>query len=177
VENLDGSAGPKDNRRLEQRSDVLTFTSNTLDSDLEVIGPVHATITFRATLEHVDVFVRLCDVHPDGRSVNLCDGIRRLRPHSPPPAADGTRTVTVDLAGVAHRFRAGHRLRVQVSSGAHPRFVRNTGTDEPLATATTLAAANVEVFHTSQIVLPHAMQAPAQPQPVGSPSPESAGHP
>lgn len=120
VENLDGSAGAKDNRRLEQRPDVLTYTSDELDADLEVIGSVHATITLRATLEHLDVFVRLCDVHPDGRSVNLCDGIRRLRPHSPPPAAEGTRTVTVDLVGVAHCFRAGHRLRVQVSSGAHP---------------------------------------------------------
>ncbi|MDR0360131.1 MAG: CocE/NonD family hydrolase, partial [bacterium] len=68
VENLDGSAGAKDNRRLERRPDVLTYTSNTLDADLEVIGPVHAPKTLRATLEHVDVFVRLCDVHPDGRS-------------------------------------------------------------------------------------------------------------
>lgn len=88
-------------------------------------------------------------------------GIRRLRPDSPPPAADGTRTVTVDLVGAAHCFRAGHRLRVQVSGGAHPRFVRNTGTGEPLATATTLRAADVEVFHGSRIVLPHAVPEPS----------------
>jgi uncharacterized protein len=61
--------------------------------------------------------------------------------------------VTVDLTGVAHRFRAGHRLRVQISSGAHPRFVRNTGSGEPLATAATLYSADVEICHASQIVL------------------------
>jgi putative CocE/NonD family hydrolase len=155
VEPLDGTAGAKDNRRLERRADVLTYTSDTLDADLEVIGPVTATITLRATLDHVDVFVRLCDVHPDGRSVNLCDGIRRLVPIDPPPDASGTRTAAVDLTGVAHRFHAGHRLRVQVSSGAHPRFVRNTGTGEPLATATALRAADVEIFHASRIALPH----------------------
>lgn len=160
LENLDGTAGEKDNRRLEQRADVLTYTSDVLDAELEMIGPVTAMITLHATLEHVDMFVRLCDVHPNGRSVNLCDGIRRLRPLDPPPDANGTRTVTVDLTGVAHRFRAGHRLRVQVSSGAHPRFVRNTGTGEPLATATTLRAADVEICHASQIVLPHASPRP-----------------
>jgi putative CocE/NonD family hydrolase len=128
-----------------------------LDADLEMIGPVTATITLHATSEHVDTFVRLCDVHPNGRSVNLCDGIRRLRPLDPPPDANGARTVTVDLAGVAHRVRAGHRLRVQVSSGAHPRFARNTGTGEPLATATALRVVDVEICHASQIVLPHAL--------------------
>ncbi len=157
VENLDGTAGAKDNRRLEQRADVLTYNSDVLDADLEMIGPVTAAITLHATLEHVDVFVRLCDVHANGRSVNLCDGIRRLRPIDSPLDANRTRTVSVDLTGVAHRFRAGHRLRVQVSSGAHPRFVRNTGTGEPLATATTLRAADVEIHHVSCIVLPHTM--------------------
>jgi len=128
VENFDGTAGAKDNRRLEQRSDVLSYTTEVLVEDLEVIGPVTATVIFRSSLEHSDVFARLCDVHPDGRSVNLCDGARRLRPGQPTAAPDGTRAIELDLVGIAHVFRAGHRIRLQVSSGAHPRLVRNTGT-------------------------------------------------
>jgi putative CocE/NonD family hydrolase len=147
VENFDGSAGAKDNRKLEQRSDVLTYTSDVLTRDVEVIGPVSARIVFRSTLQHTDIVVRLCDVHPDGRSINLCDGAQRLSSGRPAPAADGTRTVELDLVAVAHVFRAGHRLRLQVSSGAHPRLTRNTGTGEPLATATRTRPADQEVHH------------------------------
>ena len=154
VENVSGAAGPKDNRRLERRSDVRSYTSDPLDADLELIGPVTATITLRATQPDVDVFVRLCHVDPKGRSTNICDGIRRLRPLDPPPNELGLRTVTVDLIGIAHLFRVGHRLRVQISSGAHPRFARNTGTGEPLATATTLRALDVEIHPPSRITLP-----------------------
>ncbi|HKE63039.1 MAG TPA: CocE/NonD family hydrolase [Micromonosporaceae bacterium] len=149
MENFDGKAGPKDNRRLEQRPDVLTYTSDPLAADVETIGPTSATITVQASSEHLDVFVRLCDVHPDGRSINICDGIQRLR-------APGTwpRTVTVDLAGLAHKFSVGHRIRVQVSSGAHPRFARNTGTGQPLATASVLHPVDVQIGHPSRILLP-----------------------
>jgi hypothetical protein len=147
VENFDGTAGAKDNRRLEQRPDVLTYTGEPLAHDLEVIGPVRATVVFGSTLEHTDVTARLCDVHPDGRSVNLCDGAARLRPGHPAPAADGTRAVDLDMVGVAYVFRAGHRIRLQVASGAHPRLVRNTGTGDPLATATDLRAADQAVYH------------------------------
>jgi uncharacterized protein len=147
IENWEGTAGAKDNRRLERRPDVLTYTSDPLTRDLEIIGPVTATIAFRSTLEHTDLVARLCDVHPDGRSVNLCDGGRRLRPGQPATAADGTRTVELDLVAVAHVFRAGHRVRLQVSSGAHPRLARNTGTGEPLVTAADLRPADQEVCH------------------------------
>jgi uncharacterized protein len=159
LENFDGSAGAKDNRRLERRADVLTYTSSVLERDLEVVGPVAARIVVRSSLEHTDVIARLCDVHPDGRSVNLADGARRLRPGTPAMAADGTRVVEVDLIGVAHVFRAGHRVRLQISSGAHPRLVRNPGTGEPVATATELCTAAQEVFHDpahlSTLTLPH----------------------
>jgi predicted acyl esterase len=83
----------------------------------------------------------------DGVTFPPQDGVRRLRPLDPPAGPDGTRTVVIDLIGMAHCFRAGHRLRLQISSGAHPRLVRNTGTGEPLATATELRPADQEVFH------------------------------
>lgn len=147
MENWDGAAGAKDNRKLEQRSDVLTYTSEMLTEEIEVIGPVSADIVFRSSLEHTDLFARLCDVDPRGRSINLCDGVRRLRPHDPPAGADGTRRVHIDLVATAHRFRTGHRFRLQVSSGAHPRFVLNPGTGAPLTTATELRPASQELFH------------------------------
>ncbi len=55
--------------------------------------------------------------------------------------------MSVPMSATAYRFQAGHRLRLQVSGGAHPRFARNTGTGEPPATATRLAAVHLEIVH------------------------------
>jgi putative CocE/NonD family hydrolase len=93
------------------------------------------------------VFVRVCDVDPRGRSLNVCDGLQRVTPERFPADADGVRSVRVDLWPTAYRFRAGHRIRVQVSGGSFPRFARNPGTGEPLGTATRLLPADQEVFH------------------------------
>lgn len=144
---LSGNSGPRDNWALEGRPDVLVYSSEPLEQDLEVIGPVQVELYARSSLEHTDFFARLCDVDLSGHSVNVCDGLLRLRPGSPAPLADGVRKFTVDLWPTAHCFKAGHRLRLQVSSGAHPRFARNLGTGEPLATATTLVAADQAIYH------------------------------
>ena len=152
------SGGPRDNRTLELRGDVLAYSSDVLVRDLEVIGPITAELHVRSTLDHTDFFVRLCDVEPSGKSVNICDGLTRLTPDAWERGADGTATVEVRLWPAAHVFRRGHRIRVQVSSGAHPRFVRNLGGGEPLATAVTMHVADQEVWHDpghpSAIVLP-----------------------
>jgi len=140
-------SGPRDNRELEARPDVLVYTTGALDADLEVIGPVSATVHVRASRPYFDVFVRLCDVEPSGRSLNVCDGLVRVVPGRFAIDADGTLAVHVDLWPAAHRFRAGHRLRVQISGGAHPRYARNTGTGDPLATAVDLRPVEVEVYH------------------------------
>ncbi len=141
-----GDAQP-DNRQLESRPDVLTYTSAPLEHDLEVIGQVTAELFVRSSRPHTDFFARLCDVDPTGRSGNVCDALLRLVPGDPAPDPDGTILARIALWPTAHRFRAGHRLRLQVSSGAHPRYARNTGTGEPPATATTLAAARQAVYH------------------------------
>jgi len=151
-------AGRRDNRPLEARPDVLVFTGDPLPEPVDVIGPVRAVLHLRSDNEHSDVFVRLCDVEPSGRSMNVCDGIQRILPDRFPPGPDGVRTVTVELWPTAYRFKAGHRIRVQVSGGAHPRFARNPGTGEPLGTATRLVTATHEVFHDperpSAVILP-----------------------
>ena len=91
------------------------------------------------------MFARVCDVAPDGRSENICDGLTRLD-ESAPIAADGSRTVDVTLWPTAYRWLAGHRIRLQVAGGAHPRYSRNPGTGEPLGSATRLVAVEHEVL-------------------------------
>jgi len=139
-------AGPRDNRAVEGRRDVLTYTGERLNQDTAVIGAIHADLYARSSLDHTDFFVRLCDVHPDGRSINLSDGIVRLRPQDISRAADGTFKVRVELTPIANTFRLGHRIRVQVASGAHPLYSRNPGTGEPLNTATRLVAADQQIL-------------------------------
>jgi hypothetical protein len=141
------TAGRKDQRRREQRRDVLTYTSPVLTDDLTVIGPLTATLHVRSSLEHTDFFVRLCDVTEKGKSFNLSDGIVRLTPGAAGRDEDGVRTLDIAMWPTANTFRAGHRIRLQVSSGAHPLFNRNAGTGEPLATGANLRSADQELFH------------------------------
>jgi putative CocE/NonD family hydrolase len=126
---------------------VLTYTSASLARDLTVIGPVSAVLYLTSDTEHFDVFVRLCDVAPNGRSINLSDGFVRVRPESAVRGVDGTFTVPVSMSPTANTFKVGHRLRVQVSGSMHPRFARNLGTDERVSTATTLRASRHQILH------------------------------
>jgi putative CocE/NonD family hydrolase len=147
-----------DNRVLEARPDVITFTSGRLSAALEVIGVPAVDLHVRSSREHTDFFARLCEVNPAGQSLNVCDGLLRLTPGRPATAADGTRRLRFELWPMAHRFSAGSRLRLQVSSGAHPRYARNTGTGDPLATATLLVTADQKIYHDpahpSAVILP-----------------------
>jgi putative CocE/NonD family hydrolase len=140
------SAGATDNRRLEARPDVLTFTSDPQAADLEVIGPVRVRLYVQASVAHIDLHARLCDVSPRGRSMNISDGIVRLTDAAP----DTPRPVELDLWPVAHAFRRGHGIRLQVSGGAHPRYGRNLGTAELFATSTRVQASDRTVFHDAQ---------------------------
>ena len=147
-----------DNRELEQRADVLTYTTEPLNEALEAIGPVRVELYVRASSPHFDLFARVCDVDPAGASWNVCDALTRIAPERLQPSADGTWPVAFDLWPTAHRFAAGNRIRLQVSSGAHPRYLRNPGTGEdPLSAANTVAV-EVEVLrdpdHPSVLVLP-----------------------
>jgi putative CocE/NonD family hydrolase len=137
---LGANSGARDNRALEARADVLTYTTPPLDEALEVIGPVSADLYSTSSTGYFDVHARLCDVQPSGRSINVCDGIVRCGPEAVQP-------IRVNLWPTAHRFAPGHRLRLQVSGGAHPRFARNLGNGEPLATGTRLAVSDRAVHH------------------------------
>jgi putative CocE/NonD family hydrolase len=113
---------------------------------------VTARVFVRPELEHADVYLRVCDVDERGVSRNVVDGIRRLDPRTVPAkdvtvGEDGVLAVDLELFPTAYRFRAGHRMRVQVAGGAFPRFARNTGTGEPFGLATTGLRCRTEVLH------------------------------
>jgi hypothetical protein len=152
-----------DNAGTEARPDVLIFTSEPLRDDLDLVGAVSARIFVRPGRPHADLFVRVCDVDDQGVSRNIVDGIRRLSPETVPAGDvqagdDGVLAVTVELFPTAYRVRAGHRLRVQVSGGAFPRFARNLGTAESLASATRGVRCRIEIHHDARhpacVVLP-----------------------
>jgi putative CocE/NonD family hydrolase len=142
-------AGVRDNRSLEARPDVLVYTSKPLTAPLEVLGPVRALIRTTSSAPSFDVFVRVCDVAPNGRSENLCDGLVRV---AGDPGVE--HVVAVALWPVAHVFRPGHRIRVQVSGGAHPRWSRNPGTGAALAQAGPMVVSERAVLAGSVLELP-----------------------
>ncbi|MEZ4642858.1 MAG: CocE/NonD family hydrolase [Chloroflexota bacterium] len=144
---LSPHAGARDNRDLEARADVLTFTTPPLTEALEIVGPVRAVLFVQSSQAYTDFFARLCVVQEDGRSINLCDGITRVMPGVGEPQADGSLRLEIDLWATAYHFEAGQRLRLQLSSGAHPRFARNLGTDESAWTGTEMAAAQQTIYH------------------------------
>jgi putative CocE/NonD family hydrolase len=152
-----------DNRPLEARADVVTYTGSPLRSVLEAIGPVRVELWVRASSPHFDVFARVCDVDPAGASWNVCDALVRVAPDRFPLDADGAWPVAFDLWPIGHRFAAQHRIRLQVSSGAHPRYVRNPGTGEESTTATRTRAVEIEILHDARhpsvLVLPAATTA------------------
>ncbi|MBO0691116.1 MAG: CocE/NonD family hydrolase, partial [Candidatus Dormibacteraeota bacterium] len=106
---------------------VLTYTSAPLDRDVEVVGEVSAEIWSQSSTPFADVFVRLCDVDARGRSRNVCDGLTSLT------GADQVTCASVRLWPTAHRFLAGHRIRIQVCSGAFPRYARGGCGDVDIA--------------------------------------------
>jgi hypothetical protein len=122
---LTRSMGVKDNRRLEQRPDVVTFTTDPLPTAVDVIGAPRLDLAIAVDPPHADVFARLCDVDLHGHSRNFSDLLIRLDPTVP---AGETHHLTLTLDQCFHRLPAGHRLRLQISGGAFPRYARNLGT-------------------------------------------------
>ena len=127
--------GSCDQRLIEERADVLVFTSDELSEDVEVTGRVTATLTVATDGPTTDWVVRLCDVHPDGRSFNVADGIRRVEATPNEPVR-----IEVDLWSTSMLFKKGHRIRLQVTSSCFPRWDRNFNTVDGLTTAETRVA-------------------------------------
>ncbi len=144
--------GAYDQREVEARSDVLVYSSEPLESDVEVTGPVILKLFASTDGRDTDFTAKLVDVFPDGRAVNLTDGILRgryregtdkqvlLRPGE-------TYEFTVDLWVTSNVFKRGHRIRLEVSSSNFPRFDRNPNTGNPFGQDTELRTARQIVYH------------------------------
>jgi putative CocE/NonD family hydrolase len=127
------SRTPADQRDVEKRGDVLVYTSDPLTDGLEVTGPLTATLWIASSARDTDFTAKLVDVFPDGTARALADGILRARyrrgPTAPELLTPGEPTeVTIDLGATSNLFKAGHRIRLEVSSSNFPRFDRNPNT-------------------------------------------------
>jgi uncharacterized protein len=140
-------AGPRDQRAIESRDDLLVFTSEPLMEPLEVTGQVVARMVMRSDAPDTDLIVRLCDVYPDGRSLNICEGALRLRLREGLDrevwlTPDETVTVEVPLWPTSVIFNRGHRLRVHVASTSSPALDPNRQNGEAPRTGEPRVARN-----------------------------------
>ena len=153
--------GASDHREAERRS--LTFTTPPLDDDLEVTGPLKAVIFAESSAPDTDWFVRLTDVHPDGRSMFVAHGLVRARLRDSVEAASLIEPGVVyryeiDLWATSQVFKCGHCIRVTVASSDFPAYSRNLNTGKNNHTTTDMQVAHQRIHHDrarpSHIVLP-----------------------
>lgn len=151
---LTGS-GPRDQTVIEQREDVLSFTSEPLVSDTEITGPVEVILYAASTALDTDFTAKLVDVHPNGKAYNLVDGIIRARyrdSFEKPELLEPNKVYqyTIDLWATSNLFKKGHRIRVDISSSNFPRFDRNPNTGHPFGQNTDLQSATQTIYHNSE---------------------------
>jgi putative CocE/NonD family hydrolase len=155
--------GPMDQRPVEKRADVLLFTSALLGRNVPVLGTAKVVLYVSTTAPDTDFTAKLVDLYPDGRAVNLSDGILRLRYREsiehPRLARPGEiYQVTIDAGATGNVFRAGHRIRLEISSSNFPHYDRNPNTGKPVADETKLRTATQTVYHDpkhpSHLILP-----------------------
>ncbi len=158
-----GTMGPYDQRPVEERPDVLVYTTPPLKNNLEVTGPVKAVLFASSSAVNTDFTARLVDVYPDGRAIRICEGIIRADhrdPDLPPsPIVQGEiYEYSINLWATSNVFLEGHQMRVEISSSNFPRFDRNLNTGNYFATDTTMVVAGQTIYHNqtypSHIVLP-----------------------
>jgi uncharacterized protein len=155
--------GARDQRPNEGRPDVLFYTSEVLQNDYTVLGPVHATIFAASDAPDTDFVARLVDVYPDGRAIVVTDGIIRasaresypapgvVRPTKPSPIEPGrVYEYAIDMWATGITFRAGHRVRVEITSSSFPRWGRNPNTGESNVRSARTEVARQRIFHDPQ---------------------------
>jgi putative CocE/NonD family hydrolase len=148
--------GPRDQRGVEERDDVLCYTTPILEYPVEVTGPIELVLYVSSSARDTDFTGKLVDVYPDGRAEILTDGILRARYRdslSAPTLMEPGQIyeLHLDLWATSNLFKAGHRIRLEVSSSNFPRFDRNSNTGGTIATESAndfLAAVN-RVYHSS----------------------------
>jgi putative CocE/NonD family hydrolase len=144
--------GPMDQRTIEQRKDVLVYSTAPLKRDVEVAGPVKVVLYVATSARDTDFTAKLVDVFPDGTARNLTDGVLRLRYRNslekPELAKPGeVYRIVVDAGVTGNVFLKHHRIRVEISSSNFPRFDRNPNTGGRVADAVKLTKATQTVYH------------------------------
>jgi len=165
--NLYSPAGPYDQSSVENRSDVLVFTSPVLKKPFEATGPVKARLFVSSDCPDTDFTVKLADVYPDGRSMIITDGILRMRNRNSQDHWEfiepgSIYEIEVDLWSTSYIWNAGHRIRVEVSSSNYPRFLNNPNTADGIGKNTSYNIAQntmyVDTTYPSCIILPEPNQ-------------------
>jgi uncharacterized protein len=148
-------AGIKLQNDVQARRDVLVYSGDPLRRDLETTGPIRAVLYVGTTAPNTDYTVKLVDVHADGRAYNVSDGVLRRNYDA---NQNKPTQITVDLWPTSMVFRAGHRIRIEVSSSNYPRYDRNPNTGRAIADEIAPVAARQTVYHgvttPSHIILP-----------------------
>lgn len=143
--------GVFDQRPTERRPDVLVYTSEPFERDVELVGPVRAVIYMSTSALDADLFAVLVDVRPDGYAHNLVESAVRLRHRATgtvePAKPSEVYELTLNLWSACHVIRAGHRLRVHLTSSDFPRFDRNASTGAPIGSDTELFPADQTIHH------------------------------
>ena len=156
-------SGPRDRRPVERRDDVLVYTSEVLERDLEVTGPVEMTLYASSSARDTDFAATLVDVYPDGRAINICEGLQRARfresiEESTLIEPGRAYRYTIDMWETSIVFKAGHRIRVEVTSSNFPRMDRNPNTGNRPGMDAEMQVASQTVHHggerASHITLP-----------------------
>jgi putative CocE/NonD family hydrolase len=148
------SPGPLDRRPVERRDDVLVYSTDPLPHDVEVTGPIEVVLYATSSAVDTDFAATLVDVHPGGLAVSICEGIRRARfrdslEHTTPIEPERAYEYRISLWETSNLFKAGHRIRLEITSSNFPRFDRNLNSGEDLATGTRVTIAHQTIHHTA----------------------------
>ena len=155
--------GARDRRSVERRDDVVVYTTEPLTNDVEVTGPVEAILYASSSAVDTDFAATLSDVYPDGRAVNICEGIRGARFRESlehPTLIEPGKVYKYDISlwETSNVFKAGHRIRIDISSSNFPRYARNQNTGNPFGMSAEIKIAHQTIYHSAQfpshLVLP-----------------------
>jgi hypothetical protein len=160
-----GSArpGPRDQRKIEERADVLVYSTPPLQQETEITGPVTLVLYASSSARDTDFSAKLVDVYPDGRAINLRSGMVRARYREsfdePSFLEPGTAyRFEIPIGATSNVFKKGHRIRVEISSSHFPEFGRNLNNGGDIATSSEIVKAEQTIYHDeerpSYILLP-----------------------
>lgn len=155
--------GPVDQRAVETRADVVVYSTDPLEKEIEVTGPVVVKLFAQSSAPDTDFTAKLVDVWPNGEAYGVLDGIVRARYRSSDAAPsfitpDTVYEYSIDLAATSIVFKAGHKVRIEISSSNFPKYDRNPNTGHPIGVDDVMRTAEQKIFHNlthpSHVILP-----------------------